>query len=324
MRLLAVALAVLLAPSLALADARADVMAIRRDSLSFTHRFLGWTSDGRAAFRWAFCSEGGQRSCRAGVGLYSADAPGSVVTTLDYSGYDRMSTEQAQGFIRGEAAAIAALPPLTLTNALADPNTAFGPVAGAPTRIGTTTQADPDDPELSFRYSLALLGRRGARARIHELTTAYSLDALAVTAYPSPDARRVALVATHTSTSMCWDFGGVLVAVVDVASVRARLASSAGMRAYRSGAYDEAQRSFREATELAPAYALGWFNRGALASRALDLTEATASVSRAIALDASMRARACADSDYATLRASAEGAALLACPAGPPRPARRR
>jgi hypothetical protein len=214
----------LLAAAGARADARADVFALRHEQSPTAHTFLGWTPDGRAAFRWIVCSEGGERQCSAAVGTFGPGGARNVTPIFSYAGYDRVSTVDAMAFIRAERAALAALPPLTLTSPAPDGLGAFGDAGGTPTRIRARIVPTPALAPDGGLVRVAVHGAGRVRAELTSMGAAFTVSALAVDAFPSPDGRLVALALRAETTSMCWDFTDVAFVVADIADVHARLA----------------------------------------------------------------------------------------------------
>lgn len=211
------ALLVALLPAAARADARADIVDLRHGRPPTRHELLGWTPSGEAAFRWIVCSEGGERHCMAAVGAFGVGTE-RVTTTLDFMGDERLPVGDAIAFIRRERAAIAALGALAPAPAAVLPAVALG-VAESEVRARIVRTPDLD-PGGIVHLAVHAGGRRVDLGRIG---TAYGLDALDVSAYPSPDSARVALAVRADTTSMCWSFTDLAFVVVDVAEARARL-----------------------------------------------------------------------------------------------------
>lgn len=302
-------------PSPALAqDPLTEVAAIGRGDSPTSFTFLGWTADERAVVRIFLCSEGGERMCSSSVGVYTAGLPSTVTETFSYEGYDPVAPADARAFVAAERRALAALPPLTAAAPLPDAASAFGSVASTPVVLRVGARPRPSGPDDFPRQSLDAVAPLGARVRVLDLGSAQSVNGIRVTAYPSPGGKLVALVIGADTTTMCWDSSSLDVVVVDVARVRAQLANAVGFRAYRAGHVSEALDRFREATVIAPTHALAWHNRASVESRTGDVAAALASERLAIRLDPSMAARACRDTDFAALRATPDGAALLRCP----------
>src|SRR5262249_24455279 len=108
---------------------------------------------------------------------------------------------------------------------------------------------------------------------------------------------------------------------VDVASARGKLANASALRVDRAGDAAAALAGFRQATELAPSYAWGWYNRAALASRLAGKPGAASSLAqeardalrRAVSLDRTLARRACGDADFRHIAPAA--AAVMSCTA---------
>ncbi len=260
------------------------------------------------------CSEGGERECSSSVGLHDTTGRAAETRTFAYEGYDPVAPAAARAFIAAERAAIDALPPLSSSAALASAGDAFDAVARAAVRVDVGSRPLPEaDENVTARFSLDLAGASGARVRLVDLGDADEIGAVDVTAYRSPDGRYVALAVRSVTSTMCWDFTAIDVRVIDIARTRAQLANTIGFRAYRAGRMREALDDFTEATSIDPTHALAWHDRASVESRTGDVTAALASETRAIALDASMAARACRDDDFRALRATSTGSTLLGC-----------
>jgi len=324
MRRFVAALCLLLVPSVASADAREDIIALRHGRTASHQQFLGWTEDGQAISRRLVCSEGGALSCRASIDtlqvgvaerndvLFDNDALDETASVDDPKG--PISTAEATAFIRGEAKALDALGPLDPGTTTGDPEGIFGTIGGEPTEIYLRTSKHRTD-EMALNLYISVRGPRGATIDLEHMVNApwrvgsrQILDARI-----SPDGESVWLAMHYTDGAMCWDGEDIELTIANRSLVRAKLANAAGLRAYRADEIDEAATLFEQATAEDPTYAWGWFNQGALHSQSGDLEGAAVSLSEAIALDPSHQARACDDEDYGALAATEDGMELMDC-----------
>lgn len=318
--------ALLLLPSVAVADARKDIVELRHGRTTSHQEFLGWTDDGHAVSRRLVCSEGGEVTCRASIDELAVGS--AERTTLLWENTESLyelataddpkgpiSTAEATAFIRAESKALGRLATLSSGERAADPAAAFGTIGGEPTRIYLRTSSHPDpDEEPALRLHVAVEGPRGASIDLESLdNTPWHVDAQEVLeARTSPDGRSVWMAIHYRDGVMCWDGEDIELTIADRGQVRAKLANAVGVRADQAGQTDEAYARFVEATAEDPGYAWGWWNRGALEGRRGDVTAAASSLRKAIALDESFAGRACADADYAEL-VDSELVAELAC-----------
>lgn len=327
MRSLLVLTALLLLPSVAAADARKDIVELRHGRTRSHQELLGWTDDGHAVSRRLVCAEYGEVTCRATIdelAVGSAERT-TVLWENTESLYETataddpkgpISTAEATAFIRAEAKAKRRLATLSAGERAADPAAAFGTIGGEPTRIYIRTSSHPDpDEEPALRLHVAVQGPRGASVDLESLDNApWHVDGEEVLeASTSPDGSAVWMAIHYRDGVMCWDGEDIELTIASRGTVRAKLANAVGLRADAAGETDEANARFVEATAEDPGYAWGWWNRGALESRRGDVAAAATSLRKAIALDASLAERACADDDYAALAGSELGAELLAC-----------
>jgi tetratricopeptide (TPR) repeat protein len=319
--------ALLLLPSVAAADARKDIFEIRHGRTRSHQEFLGWTDDGHAVSRRLVCAEYGEVTCRASIDELavgsrerttllweSTESLYETATPDDLKG--PISTAEATAFIRAEARTLDAFDSLAPGERVADPAAAFGTIGGEPTRIYVRTSSHPDpDEEPSLRLHVAVEGPRGVSIDLESLDNMpWRVDAQEVIdARTSPDGSAVWMAIHYRDGVMCWDGEDIELTLADRGAVRAKLANAVGLRADRAGETAEAYDRFVEATTEDPGYAWGWWNRGALESRRGDVDAAADSLREAIALDASLAERACADEDFAALAGSDAGAELLAC-----------
>jgi tetratricopeptide (TPR) repeat protein len=324
MRWIALA-ALTLLPSLALADARRDIVELRHGRTRSHHAFLGWTEDGEAVSRRLVCSEGGEVACRATIDVLKPG--GNERTTLLWENTESLyevatpenpkgpiSAAEATAFIRAEAKARSTFDRLVPGDVVTPPAEAFGTIGGEPTRIYLRTSDHPSQEE-SLRLHVAVLGPRGVaidlerldnepwRIEGHEL-----LDARV-----SPDGSSVFVAMHYLDGVMCWDGEDIELTIADRHAVRAKIANAVGLRAYRAGELDEARARFHDATVEDPDYAWGWFNLAALQSRHGELDASARSLGRAIDLDERLRQRACNDDDFTALADTEPGRALLRC-----------
>lgn len=327
MRSLLVLAALLVLPSVAAADARKDILDLRHGRTSSHQEFLGWTDDGRAVSRRLVCAEYGEEMCRASIDVLAVGS--AERTTLLWENTKSLyphgtaddpkgpiSTAEATAFIRAEQKALDAFADLSPGERVAEPAAAFGTIGGEPTRIYVRTTSHPyPDEDPALRLHVAVEGPRGVSIDLERLdNTPWRVDAQDVLeARVSPDGDAVWMAIHYRDGVMCWDGEDIELTIADRSLVRAKLANAVGLRADWAGETDEAYARFVDATTEDPGYAWGWWNRGALESRRGDVDAAAESLGRAIALDASLAERACADDDYATLAASEAGVELLAC-----------
>ncbi len=324
MRRFVAALCLLLMPSVASADAREDIIALRHGHTASHQQFLGWTEDGQAISRRLVCSEGGALTCRASIDtlqvgatehdqvLFENDALDVTASADDPKG--PISTTEAMAFIRGEAEALASLGPLEPGTTTDDPEGIFGTIGGEPTQIYLRTSKHRTD-EMALNLYISVRGPRGATIDLEHMVNApWRVGSRQVLdARTSPDGESVWLAMHYTDGAMCWDGEDIELTIADRSAVRAKLANAAGLRAYRAGELDEAATLFEQATTEDPTYAWGWFNQGALQSQRGDVQGAALSLAEAIELDPSHQERACADEDYGALAATDEGMALMDC-----------
>lgn len=314
MRRFLAALSLMLVPSIASADARQDIIDLRRGQLESQSTFLGWTEDGKAVSRSLVCSEGGAVVCRASVdalGVGEAEKSTVVFHSDNFEGeYEDprkgpISTGEAMAFIRGEAEAIDALGPLSSGTKSAEPKGVFGVVGGTQTKVYLRTSQHRTDEE-ALNLFISVRGPRGASIDLEHMVNApWRVDSQQVVdARVSPDGESVWLAMHYTDGVMCWDGEDIELTIADRNLVRAKLANAAGMRAYRSGDFDEAAELFREATIEDPGYEWSWFNQGAMHSRNGDIEAARASLEKALEIDHGLWERACGDDDYANLMAN--------------------
>lgn len=293
--------------------ARQDIVDLRAGRTPTRHHFVGWADDGSAVARSLVCSEGGELMCRAQ--LVRATPIGLDRTKLwsshDYEDEQDPDAEtlslgraSAIRFIRAERDALAALPPLQPGQAVDTPTAAFGSIGGATTTVTVHARPTYDDMD-SVRLSVAVTGPSGAVVRLRDLTETGRLERSRVLeSRLSPDGERVWVAAYYEDGVMCWDGEDLVFAVANRAAVRARLANSVGLRAYRAGATAEARARFEDATREDATYVWGWFNRAALESHDGEVDAAEQSLRRAVAIDPTKEARACGDQDFANLRAA--------------------
>jgi hypothetical protein len=311
-------------PSTASADARKDIVDIRSGQLPVRHEMLGWTSSNEAIVRSLVCRESGTAFCNASISILRPGA-GTSVKLLEInevycskgSPCQALDTPTAMSFISAESRALAGLPAHSAGTSLSDPAAPFGRIAGDATTIGFRQLAVKRGEDEGVTVDLVLRGARGAAeplAKIESFTPRVERAPKIVGAYLSPDGKRVALAVEYAIGFMCWGPVAELdVSVIDVAPRRASLANSVAFRAYNAGDMNEALAGFTEATTIDPSYALAWFNRAAVESRLGKLDEATSSLRKAEALDASMEQRACKDADFDALRADGRAAGSLRC-----------
>jgi hypothetical protein len=318
------ALSLLLIPSIASADARQDIIDLRRGDTVSHQEFLGWTDDGQAISRRLVCSEGGAMWCRATIDALKPGAAQSSHVLLDNDGLDEVATpgdpkgpisaSEATAFIRGEAKALGALGHLSPGSSTRDPEGIFGEIGGEPTEIYLRTSSHRTD-EMALNLYISVRGPRGASIDLEHMVNAPWRvgDEQVLDARISPEGDSVWLAMHYTDGAMCWDGEDIELTIAVRGQVRAKLANAAGLRAYRAGELDEAAALFDQATVEDPTYAWGWFNRGALHSQRGEVEAAALSLTEAIALDPSHQERACGDDDYQALAETTEGAALMGC-----------
>ena len=302
-------LSLLIASGVAHADARYDIFRMRHDEMPLEHQMLGWTSDNEAVFRNAVCGSGGTNVCNVSIDIIAPSSTSSI-PLLNFSGDDPIETSQAMHFIRAEREALALLPLLEDGRHLDVPEEALGTVLGETLHLDTASRPVADDEE-----ALSLVVRadkRGVKLRVAEVRRSWvSLFEVEIRdAYLSPDASRLALV-IHSNTAACWDFEMFHVVVIDLGDVRAKVANTAGFRAYKRGDMRLAYDGFVEATRHNPAHGLAWFNRAGIESLAGDVGEAARSLGRAVEIDGSFVERACGDRDFVRLSQTREGERLL-------------
>ncbi|MCA9711344.1 MAG: hypothetical protein KDK70_36230, partial [Myxococcales bacterium] len=257
-RFLASALLLLL-PSVAQADARADIVALRHGRETSHQEFLGWTSDGRAVARRLVCSEDGESTCRASIDALAVGAPQhtTVLWSQDQAPDDEdipqakspISTAQATRFIRAERRALEGLGRLSPGTAVADPAGAFGLVGGEPTEIYLRESGHPTQEE-ALRPHVAVRGPRGVSVDLEQLgNEPWRIEGVQVLdAQLDPEGRAVWVALQYQDGVMCWDGEDIEFTVAERARVRAQLANAAGLRAYRAGELDEAGALWLEAT----------------------------------------------------------------------------
>jgi hypothetical protein len=267
------------APSVAGADAAADVSEIRTGTLPVRHDWLGWDAAGHSHVRELVCSTGGTNSCHARLVDSAPDGTTRVTKLLDvvevYCGTQgtcsALDAKTVADFEAAEKRALLGLPPLTKTAPAPNPTTVLGTVAGEPTRIEVAafdaSTSSEDRPHVAVRVVA-----RGKGGAFEVLTTiderVFSLDRASLdAAYLSPDGKSAALIATADTTVMCWSFQALRTTLVDLARHRASLANTIGFRAWKKGDMPAALAAFAEATQHDPAFALGWYNRAAVESR---------------------------------------------------------
>lgn len=322
-RFIATAL-LLLVPSIASADARKDITNLRHGRADSHQQFLGWNADGDAVARKLVCSEGGELMCWASIDALNTN--GTERTTIlwhnEASMYEEATAsnpkgpiplEEATSFIRSEKRVLERTGSLRTGSAVPDPAQAFGSIRGEPTEVYLRTSAAPDGESLLLH--IAVRGPEGASVDLEALDNSpWHVDSQeVVNARVSPDGSAVWVAMHYTDGVMCWDGEDIEFTVAARGEVRAKLANAAGLRAYRDGRLDEARELFETATSEDPSYAWGWFNRGAVQSLEGDLDAAATSLQTAIELDPSHEDRACGDDDYAALRATDAGRAMIDC-----------
>ncbi|MEM7154567.1 MAG: tetratricopeptide repeat protein [Myxococcota bacterium] len=311
MRRILAALSLMLVPSIASADARQDIIDLRRGQLESQSTFLGWTDDGRAVSRRLVCSEGGAVVCRASIDALEvgADEESTVLFHSDNFEGDYedprkgpVSTAEAMAFIRGETKALDDLGALEAGTKSSDPKGVFGVVGGTQTKVYLRTSRHRTDEE-ALNLFISVRGPRGASIDLEHMVNApWRVDSeQVIDARISPDGESVWLAMHYTDGVMCWDGEDIELTIADRGRVRAQLANAAGMRAYRSGDFDEAAELFGEATAEDPSYGWSWFNQGAMHSRNGDFEEADQSLRNAMNTDHRFAERACADDDYHAL-----------------------
>jgi len=319
----AFALALALVPAVATADARHDIVDLRHGRTVSEHEFLGWSPGADAVVRRRVCSEDGELSCTVTIDELGVGKPPRTSILYRNLGelYERadadnpkgpISTAEATGFIRREATVLAGLPPLTPGTAATPPRSVFGAIDGVPTKLAIAMNPTSDD--MIFRLSLGVHGPGGAFVKLADLPgEASDVTTRQWQAHVSPDGSDIAIIVEYESSFMCWTGESIEAVAASRGSVRAQLHNAVGLDAYREGELDRARDAFVAATAEDPAYAWGWFNRAALESRSGDPDAAHASLKKAIDLDITKGDRACRDSDFDALAATAAGAALMAC-----------
>ena len=309
----ALGLAAVLAAPDATADATADVRDLRAGKLPLRHEWLGWDGDGHAHLRTLACSSGGTVSCRAATVEILADAPPRKTTLLDVvelycenrQPCTALDKKTVLAFEAAEKKAIAALPNRVVTPAAPDAKGALGTVAGELTRLEVTAFETANDPTV-VSVQLVLRGKGGATETLAVLDPqARTLEGGRIAdTFLSADGARAVVVATISTTMMCWDFQSLHTIGVNVPRRRASLANTIGFRAWKAGDMPAALAAFAEATREDATFPLGWYNHAAVASRTGTVAEAAASFTKATALDVRAASRACRDPDFRALRAA--------------------
>jgi tetratricopeptide (TPR) repeat protein len=317
--------ALTLLPSLALADARRDIVELRHGRTRSHQTFFGWTEDGQAVARRLVCSEGGEMTCRATIDVLepgeddhttllweNTESLYEVATPEDPKG--PISLAEATAFIRAEAKALRTWDRLVPGAVVSPPAEAFGTIGGEPTWIYLRTSNHPTEED-ALRLHVAVRGPRGVSIDLEQIDNEpWRLEGFdLLDARVSADGSSVFVAMHYMDGVMCWDGEDIELTVADRRAVRAKIANAVGLRAYRAGELDEARARFHDATVENPEYAWGWFNQAALQSRRAEVEESVRSLGRAIDLDERLRERACKDDDFTAVADTEPGRALLRC-----------
>lgn len=311
------------------ADALRDIRDIRSGSTPIRHELLGYTDRHEFVFRSLICGNDEMATCRAEITTVHPNADPVTEVLLDINGVD-CSAEDAkcaalpdkvvEDFIAAEARVLGELPALQGAPEVAEPTSALEALVTGPVTVAVRTRRTVEYGIEGVRTDLVARAGNGA---VVDLATISSFDdrveyARLEAAYRSADGKHVAFVVAYGPGSPCFGpFDSLVFAVVDTTKARARLANASGLLAKREGDAALARAAFVQASELAPGYPSGWYNRAALSARFGNTHDALESLRRAVKLNKKLATRACGDADFGSITVPATRQHLLHCASAP-------